>query len=127
MFCMSRGLREGDRVSWDALMYCIRNGVMISGEVARWLVEDNDDRIVDEGYADFDDASRWSISKYYILKFGNECFRIWEEVGLTEMQPNEWFDQTPEPVFQKQKTIVDWMSVEEIENYLTCMENYKGV
>lgn len=126
MFCMSSELRSGDAKAWDALKYCIKSGVTISAKVIKWLVEEND-YVVDEGFDDFENSDRWTIPKYYILILDGDAYRVWEQVGLTEMQPNEWFDQTPELVFQKQKTIVDWMSVEEIENYLTYMENYKGV
>lgn len=126
MFSMSNELRGGNEKAFDALLYCIKNGVTISAEVIEWLVEEND-YVVDEGFDDFENSDRWTIPKYYIIILKGDAYRVWEQVGLTEMQPNEWFDQTPEPVFQKQKTIVDWMSVEEIENYLTCVENYKGV
>ena len=126
MFNMTNELRGGNSKAWDALLYCIKNGVTIGAEVIEWLVEEND-YVVDEGFDDFENADRWTIAKYYILILDGDAYRVWEQVGLTEMQPNEWFDQTPEPVMQKQKTIVDWMTAEEIENYLSCMENYKGV
>ena len=126
MFSMSNELSGGNLKALDALLYCIKNGVTISAEVIEWLVKEND-YVVDEGFDDFENADRWTIAKYYILILDGDAYRVWEQVGLTEMQPNEWFDQTPEPVMQKQKTIVDWMTAEEIENYLSCMENYKGV
>ena len=124
MFCMSDKLRDGDKKELDGLFYCIKNGVTISGDVIKWLVNEND-YVVDEGFDDFENSGRWAISKYYILILDGDAYRVWEEVGLTEMQSNEWFDQAPEPVMQKQRTIVDWMAVEEIEQYLTYMENYK--
>jgi hypothetical protein len=123
---MSNELRGGNSKAWDALLYCIKNGVTISAEVIEWLVKEND-YVVDEGFDDFENSDRWTISKYYILILDGDAYRVWEQVGLTEMQPNEWFDQTPELVLQKQKTVVDWMTVEEIENYLTYMKNFKGV
>jgi hypothetical protein len=123
---MSNELRGGNSKAWDALLYCIKNGVTISAEVIEWLVKEND-YVVDEGFDDFENSDRWTISKYYILILDGDAYRVWEQVGLTEMQPNEWFDQTPELVLQKQKTVVDWMAVEEIENYLTYMKNFKGV
>ena len=113
MFSMSNELRGGNSKAWDALLYCIKNGVTISAEVIECLVKEND-YVVDEGFDDFENSDRWTISKYYILILGGDAYRVWEQVGLTEMQPNEWFDQTPELVLQKQKTVVDWMTVEEI-------------
>ena len=121
MFCMSNELRNGDKKAWDALVYCIKNGVTISGRVLDWLVHDiESERVIEEGYDDFENSSRWSIGKYYIICLDGDAYRVWEEVGLTEMQSNEWFDQVPERVMLKQKTIVDWMTVEEIESYLAA-------
>ena len=120
-------LRNDVPGAYQALLYCLQHDVCIRGACIEWLIDNHPELVSDEYYDDFEDSSRWSIGKAYILALDEGFFRVWEEVGLTEMQPNEWFDQTPEPVFQKQKTIVDWMSVEEIENYLTYMENYKGV
>ena len=123
MFNMTQGLREGDRTSWNALKYCIKNGVMISREVAQWLVSEKDNLIIDEGYDDFEDSTRWSIAKYYIIIIDDEAYRFWEWVGLTEMQPNEWYDQTFEPVIQRTVSVAQWQSVEDIEIY----ESLKGV
>ena len=116
MFCMSNELRGGNENAFDALLYCVRHGVMISGEVAKWLVEENDYDVAD-GFEDYEFADRWSIPKYYILQFDEEYYRVWEQIGLTEMQPNEWYDQVPERVHMKRKVINVWMSEEEIEGY----------
>ena len=42
--------------------------------------------------------------------------------GLTEMQSNEWYDQTFEPVIQRTVSVAQLQSVEDIEIY----ENLKG-
>ena len=123
MFNMSDELRNGDARAFEALKHCIKVGVTISGEVAKWLVCENEELIIDEGYDDFDDATRWSIGKYYIIVIDDDAYRFWEWVGLTEMQPNEWYDQTFEPVIQRTVSVAQWQSVEDIEIY----ENLKGV
>lgn len=127
MFEMSDELRLGDERAFEALKYCIRSGVMISREVARWLCANHDELIIDEGYDDFEDSTRWSIAKYYIIVLDGDAYRFWEWVGLTEMQPNEWYDQTFEPVVQRTVSVVQWQTIDEINEYLKYMENYKGV
>lgn len=123
MFCMSSELRNGDKRAWEALMYCFKNGVTISGRILNWLVNEAETEcVIEEGYDDFENSTRWTIGKYYILCLDGDTYRVWEQVGLTEMQPNEWFDQVPELVMQKQKTVVDWMTVEEIESYLEAVK-----
>lgn len=117
MFCMSNELRGGNKNVFDALLYCIKHGVMISGEVAKWLVCENEELIVDKGYDDFEDSTRWSIGKYYIIMIDDEAYRFWEWVGLTEMQPSEWYDQTFEPVIQRTVSVAQWQPVEDIEIY----------
>ena len=117
MFNMSDELRNGDPRAFEALKHCIKAGVTISSEVAEWLVCENEELIVDEGYDDFEDSTRWSIGKYYIIVIDDEAYRFWEWVGLTEMQPNEWYDQTFEPVIQRTVSVVQWQSVEDIEIY----------
>ena len=96
---------------------------MISRDVVEWLLGHHEDLIVDEGYDDFEDSTRWSIGKYYIIVIDDEAYRFWEWVGLTEMQPNEIFDQTFELVIQRTVSVAQWQSVEDIEIY----ENLKGV
>lgn len=123
MFCMSNELSGGNKNAFDALLYCIKRGVMISGEVVKWLAHENEELIIDEGYDDFDDSTRWSIGKYYIIVINDEAYRFWEWVGLTEMQPNEWYDQVFEPVTQRIVSVAQWQSVEDIKIY----ENLKGV
>jgi hypothetical protein len=120
---MSNELSGGNKNAFEALKYCIKAGVTISGEVAKWLAHENEELIVDEGYDDFDNAARWSIGKYYIIVIDDDAYRFWEEVGLTEMQPNEWYDQIFEPVIQRTVSVAQWQSVEDIEIY----ENWKGV
>ena len=123
MFNMSDELRAGDERAFEALKYCIRSSVVISREVVEWLLEYHDELIIDEGYDDFEDSTRWSIGKYYIIVIDDDAYRFWEWVGLTEMQPNEIFDQTFEPVIQRTASVAQWQFVEDIEIY----ENYKGV
>ena len=123
MFEMSDELRAGDERAFEALKHCIRSGVVISRDVVEWLLGHHEDLIIDEGYDDFEDSTRWSIGKYYIIVIDDEAYRFWEWVGLTEMQPNEWYDQIFEPVVQRTVSIAQWQSVEDIEIY----ENLKRV
>lgn len=127
MFNMSDELRAGDERAFEALKHCIRSGVVISRDVVEWLLGHHEDLIIDEGYDDFEDSTRWSIGKYYIIIIDDDAYRFWEWVGLTEMQPNEIFDQTFELVIQRTVSVAQWQTIDEINEYLKNMESYKGV
>ena len=99
--------------AYQALLYCITHDVCIKGECIEWLVDNHPELVSDEVFQDFDNSGRWSIGKEYILALNEGFFRVWEEVGLTEMQPNEWWDQTAEPVHMKEVTITVWVTDEE--------------
>jgi hypothetical protein len=113
MFNMSDELRAGDERAFEALLYCITHNVCVSGDCVRWLVNNHPELISDEYYADFEDSSRWSIAKAYILALDKGFYRCWEDVGLTEMQENEWWDQTLEPVHMKEVIVSTWVTDEE--------------
>lgn len=68
------------------------------------------------GAQDFDNSSRWSIICTEIVRFNSDqYYSFWSEVGLTEMQENEWYDQ--KPLIARQKKIEKLIWVEEkIEN-----------
>lgn len=106
-------LRDEVPGAYQALLYCITHDVCVSGECVRWFVDNHPELVSDEYYVDFEDSSRWSIGKAYILALDEGFYRCWEEVGLTEMQPNEWYDQTFELVLQHKRTIVEWITEEE--------------
>lgn len=99
--------------AYEALIYCITHEVCIKGDCVEWLIDNCPDLIVDEVYDDFEDSGRWSIGKSYIIALDDGFYRCWEEVGLTEMQPNEWWDQTFQPVHTKEVTIAVWATDEE--------------
>ena len=101
--------------AYQALLYCATHDVCVDGDCVEWLCDNHPELIADEVYDDFCDASRWSIGKAYILNIGGDYYRCWEEAGLTEMQPNEWYDQTFERVSLKKRVITCWMSKEEEE------------
>ena len=113
MFDRYDDLRNDVPGAYQALLYCITHGVCIKGECIEWLVDNHPELVSDEYYVDFDDATRWSIGKAYILALDEGFYRCWEEVGLTEMQSNEWWDQTCEPVHMKEVTITAWVTDEE--------------
>ena len=82
----------------DVLKMAIKQGWDISSEVIEDIVKedifkpDNTCFIYDEGYDDFEDRGRWTIGKYYIII--GEYYQFWEEVGLTELQENHFYDQS---------------------------------
>ena len=108
------GLRDDVPGAYQALLYCITHDVCVSGKCVQWLVENHPELVSDEYYADFEDSSRWSIGKAYILSLDDGFYRCWEEVGLTEMQPNEWWDQTFEKVLATDQIVSVWVAPEEL-------------
>lgn len=99
--------------AYEALLYCITHDVCVSGKCVKWLIDEHDELVWDWYYVDFEDSNRWSIGKAYILSLDYGFYRCWEEAGLTEMQPNEYYDQTFEPVHMKEVTISIWVTDEE--------------
>lgn len=97
-----------------------RSGKMFDGELVRFIYNgfDGEDygEIIDYFYQDFIDSSRWSIICTEIVRFNSDqYYSFWSEVGLTEMQENEWYDQ--KPLIARQKKIEKLIWVEEkIEN-----------
>lgn len=118
MFTDVESLKHNE--GWTALMYCIKHDVCISGSVAEFLVDECYEHIVDEGYIDFAESSRWNISKYYIFNFDGDYYRLWQEVGLTEMQPSEYWDQTLEKVSVHKIVDTAWMTDEEADSCDYC-------
>lgn len=106
-------LRNNVPGALQALKYCFKHNICVSGACVEWFVQNFPDLIVDEVYDEFENSSRWSIGKDYILNIDGEWYRCWEEVGLTEMQENEWWDQTLVKVHQKEVTIAVWVTDEE--------------
>lgn len=97
-----------------------RSGEMFDSELVRFICtgfggEDYGENI-DYFYQDFDNSSRWSIICTEIVRFNSDqYYSFWSEVGLTEMQENEWYDQ--KPLIARQKKIEKLIWVEEkIEN-----------
>lgn len=109
-------LRNNVSGAYQALLYCITHNICVSGRCVEWLIEEHFELVSDEYYVDFDDSSRWSISKAYILSLDDGFYRCWKEVGLTEMNPNECYDQTFELVHMKEVTITAWVTDEEEES-----------
>lgn len=97
-----------------------RSGKMFDSELVCFICDgfDSDDYVdnIDAFYQDFEDSSRWSIIRTKIVRFNSDqYYSFWYEVGLTEMQENEWYDQKPE--IARQKKIEKWIwTMEEIEN-----------
>lgn len=97
-----------------------RSGEMFDSELVRFICtgfggEDYGENI-DYFYQDFDDSSRWSIICTEIVRFNSDqYYSFWSEVGLTEMQENEWYDQKPQIARQKKIEKLIWVE-EKIEN-----------
>ena len=97
-----------------------RSGKMFDSELVCFICDgfDSDDYVdnIDAFYQDFEDSSRWSIIRTKIVRFNSDqYYSFWYEVGLTEMQENEWYDQKPE--IARQKKIEKWIwAEEEIDN-----------
>ena len=96
------------------------SGKMFDSKLVCFICDDfdNEDYVdnIDNFYQDFEDSSRWSIIRTKIVRFdSDQYYSFWYEVGLTEMQENEWYDQKPE--IARQKEIKKWIwTMEEIEN-----------
>ena len=97
-----------------------RSGEMFDSELVRFICngfdgEDSGENI-DYFYQDFDDSSRWSIIRTEIVRFNSDqYYSFWYEVGLTEHQENEWYDQKPQIARQKKIEKLIWVE-EKIEN-----------
>lgn len=97
-----------------------RSGEMFDGELVRFICngfggEDYGENI-DYFYQDFDGRSRWSIICTDIVRFNSyQYYSFWSEVGLTEYQENEWYDQKPRIARRKKIEKLIWVK-EEIEN-----------
>ena len=94
-----------------------RSGKMFEGELVRFICNGEDyGENIDYFYQDFDDSSCWSIICTEIVRFNSDqYYSFWSEVGLTEMQENEWYDQKPLIVRQKKIEKLIWVE-EKIEN-----------
>lgn len=97
-----------------------RSGKMFDSELVRFIFNsfDSEDYVdyIDYFYQDFDDSSRWSITRTEIVRFNSDqYYSFWYEVGLTEHQENEWYDQKPQIARQKKIEKLIWVE-EKIEN-----------
>lgn len=106
-------LRNNVPGAYQALLYCITHNVCVRGRCVKWLIDEHPDLVSDEYFDEFENSSRWAIGKAYIIALDDGFYRCWEEVGLTEMQPSEYYDQTFEPVHTKEVTITVWVTDEE--------------
>lgn len=94
-----------------------RSGERFDTELVCFICSDfdNDGYVenVDYFYEDFRESSRWSITCTKIVRFNSDqYYSFWYEVGLTEMQENEWYDQKPQ--IARRKKIEKWIWTEDI-------------
>lgn len=82
----------------------------IDGEVLSEAFEELEEYEIDSYYEDFEDAGRWNIGKGYIFQFKKDgkYYRVWRNVGLTEMQETYFEDQTSQVVEEKRRVVVFW-------------------
>ena len=73
-------LRDNVPGAYQALLYCITHDVCVSGRCVEWLIDEHFELVSDEYYVDFDDASRWSIGKAYILSLDDGFYRLLDVV-----------------------------------------------
>ena len=97
-----------------------RSGEMFDSELVRFIcsgfVSEDYVNYIDYFYQNFDDSSRWSITRTEIVRFNSDqYYSFWYEVGLTEYQENEWYDQKPHIARQKKIEKLIWVE-EKIEN-----------
>lgn len=96
-----------------------RDGRCFDSKLVRFICDgffDSDDYVdnIDSFYQDFEDSSRWSITRTEIVRFNSDrYYSFWYSVGLTEYQENEWYDQVPQIV--RQKKVEKWIW-EEVTN-----------
>ena len=115
-------IERGDtpEVIREFLEEAARDGKMFNSELVRFICDgfDSKDYVdnIDNFYQDFEDSSSWSIIRTVIVRFNSDqYYSFWYEVGLTEYQENEWYDQKPQ--IARQKKIEKWIwAKEEIEN-----------
>ena len=115
-------IERGDKpeVIREFLEEAARSGKMFDSELVRFICDgfEGDDYVenIDYFYQNFEDRSRWSIIRTEIVRFNSDqYYSFWYEVGLTEMQENEWYDQKPE--IAREKKIEKWIwTMEEIES-----------
>ena len=68
-------LRNNVPGAYQALLYCITHNVCISGRCIDWLIDNHFELVSDAYYEDFEDSSRWSIAKAYILSLDDGFYR----------------------------------------------------
>ena len=115
-------IERGDKpeVIREFLEEAARSGKMFDSELVRFICDGFEGRDyvenIDYFYQNFEDSSRWSIIRTEIVRFNSDqYYSFWYEVGLTEMQENEWYDQKPE--IAREKKIEKWIwTMEEIES-----------
>lgn len=96
-----------------------RDGKMFDSELVCFICDGFEGRDyvenIDYFYQNFEDRSRWSIVRTEIVRFNSDqYYSFWYEVGLTEYQEDEWYDQKPQ--IARHKKIETWVWVEEENN-----------
>lgn len=115
MFDSYSDLKNNVPGAFEALKYCIKYKIAISGKVLEWLVSEHPELIVEEYYEDFSQATQWTIDKAYILNINGEYYRVWAWVRLTGNHDTDWPNQFPQLVKQKPFTVYRWLDEEEEE------------
>ena len=95
------------------LIDAIQNCFEIEGQVLNEGFEELEEYCIDSYYVDFESCGRWDIPQALIYQFkpAGKFYRIWREVGLTEMQESYFETQVPEIVSKQRITIDIWKEV----------------
>lgn len=95
------------------LIDAIQNCFEIEGQVLNDGLKELEEYCVDSYYVDFENCGRWDIPMALIYQFkpAGKFYRIWRNVGLTEMQETYFETQVPEIVSKQRITIDIWKEV----------------
>ena len=109
MFTMTDFIVQGI----SGLIKAFESGFEIEGEVLYEAWDELGEYEKDCYYEDFESCGRWDIPQALIYQFkpAGKFYRIWREVGLTEMQETYFETQVPEIVSKQRITIDIWKEV----------------
>ena len=57
---------------------------------------------------------RWWYPRYKVFQVGNRFFQVWEAVGLTELQEDEFEPQVAIEVERRKRIISEWVPVDDL-------------
>lgn len=93
-------LEDFNLQGFKGVIEAFKNQIDIEADVLEKIYYSFKDYEIDTYFVDFEESGRWDISQAIIYQFdtNGDFFRIWRNVGLTEMQENYFDTQIPEKV-----------------------------